>query len=285
MSGNAGTEALMRALKSALRPIIKLMLAKGIVYTQFSELMKSLYVEVAEREFSLPDRPQTDSRVSLLTGIHRKDVRRLRALPVDELLMPDSVSLGLRVVSAWSEAPFVDMAGDPLPLARSSRIGGRLSFDHLVGSVSRDIRSRALLDEWLQLGVVSIDASDQIILNTAAFVPSLGFEEKAFYMGHNLHDHGAAVVSNLLGDSPPWLERSLHYAAVPASLVAELRRDAETGGMRLLKTMNRKVLMNAAPDEREAGPAEDTCRFTFGLYFYSETGDSGAGELSSKDKP
>lgn len=285
MSGNAGSEALMRALKRALRPIIKLMLAKGIVYTQFSELMKSLYVEVAERDFSLPDRPQTDSRISLLTGVHRKEVRRLRALPVDELTMPDSVSLGLRVVSAWSEAPFVDMTGDPLPLPRSSRIGGQLSFDYLVGSVSRDIRSRALLDEWLQLGVVSIDANDQVILNTAAFVPSLGFEEKAFYMGHNLHDHGAAVVSNLLGGSQPWLERSLHYAAVPASLVAELRRDAEAGGMRLLKTMNRKVLMNAAPDEDEAGAAEDARRFTFGIYFYSETGDSLAGETSSEEKP
>lgn len=285
MTGEAASEALMRALKSALRPIVKLMLAKGIVYTQFTELMKSLYVEVAEREFSLPERQQSDSRLSLLTGIHRKDIRRLRAQPVDELIMPESVSLGLRVVSAWSDAPFVDLEGKPLPLPRSTRSGGELSFDALVRSVSRDIRSRALLDEWLSLGVVSLGESELVVLNAAAFVPTQGFEEKAFYLGHNLHDHGAAIVSNVLGNERPWLERSLHYSVLPAALVEELRRDAESGGMRLLQAMNRKVLKNSGPEAPDASPSDDSCRFTFGIYFFSEASVDEGSKMPQEEKP
>lgn len=285
MTGDAASEALMRALKSALRPIVTLMLAKGIVYSQFTELMKSLYVEVAAREFSLPERPQTDSRLSLLTGIHRKDIRRLCAQPVDELIIPESVSLGLRVVSAWSEVPFVDLEGKPLPLPRSARNGGELSFDALVGSVSRDIRSRALLDEWLRMGVVSISATDQVVLNTAAFVPSLGFEEKAFYLGHNLHDHGAAIVSNVLGGERPWLERSLHHSALPAAMVDELRSDAESGGMRLLQAMSRKVMKNSGPEGVTDSPSDDSCRFTFGIYFFSEASVDEASKMKREAKP
>jgi hypothetical protein len=263
------SEVLLRALRSALRPIVKLMLAKGVVYTQFSELMKALYVDVAAREFALEGRPQTDSRISLLTGIHRKDIRRLRALSMSDLKMPDSVSLGLRVVSAWSEDPFIDADGNPLPLPRLARSGSGVSFDALVGSVSRDIRARALLDEWLNLGVVTLTDTEQVVLNTAAFIPSQGFDEKAFYLGHNLGDHGAAIASNLIGEARPFLERSVHYDSVPAGLVEQLGRDAEAGGMRLLRSINQKVIKSA---EHGSGSEQDSSRrFTFGIYFYSET--------------
>jgi hypothetical protein len=218
------------------------------------------------RDFPVAGKEQTDSRVSLLTGIHRKDVKRLRALPADEERVPETVSLGMRLINAWQQPPFADPDGAPKRLPRLARQGGELSFETLVSSVSKDIRARSVLDEWTRLGIARVDDEDGVRLMTDAFVPHQGFAEKAFYFGHNLHDHAAAAASNLLGERAPFLERSVHYTRLPAAVVAALAEDAEGSGMRLLKSINRKAQAAASPAEDD--PAAQ--RFTFGIYFYAE---------------
>src|SRR5262245_30078545 len=67
------------ALTRVLHPLVRLMIARGITFSAAVELLKRVYVEVADQHFRLTDERQTDSRVSLITGLHRKDVKRLRA--------------------------------------------------------------------------------------------------------------------------------------------------------------------------------------------------------------
>ena len=187
----APPQALVSALRRVLRPLVRLMLARGVSFPFVAELLKGLFVEVAEREFALEGKAQTASRLSLLSGVHRKDVRRLRgaALSAGEP-MPHSVSLGAQLVAAWlAGARVCDRRGRPRPLARAASAGGEASFEALVARVSKDIRARAVLDEWLRLGIVRLDARDRVCLNAEAFVPARGFEEMAFYFGQNCHDH------------------------------------------------------------------------------------------------
>lgn len=267
-----------QSLVKALRPFVRLLLAKGIGYSYLSDLLKEIFVDVAVREFAIDGKAQTDSRISLLTGIHRKDVKRLRAMEPDAHEPPPStVSLGMRVVSAWSMPPYADEAGIPQPLPRLSSQGGSVSFEALVASVCKDIRARALLDEWLRLGVVRIDPENRVALDVAAFVPSKGLEEKAYYFGHNLHDHAAAAVSNILSDRGVFLERSVHHDGLNPELIADLATEAESSGMRLLHSLNRKVLaVEQAPVD---GDESSKQRFTFGIYFYSESGDHPEGAV------
>ena len=273
------TETLLKVLRHALRPLVRLLLAKGIAYPQLIELLKGLYVELAVRDFPVIGKEQTDSRISLLSGIHRKDVKRLRALPPDEERVPDTISLGMRLINAWQLAPFAGDDGTPKRLPRLARLGGDLSFESLVVSVSKDIRARAVLDEWMRLGIATVDDEDCVTLITDAFVPSQGFDEKAFYFGHNLHDHAAAAASNLIGEMAPFLERSVQYTSLPAAVVATLAQDAEASGMRLLKSLNRKAQTAAQlPEHQQADSREDQAtpnadrrqRFTFGIYFYAD---------------
>ncbi|MDV7400972.1 DUF6502 family protein, partial [Arthrospira platensis SPKY1] len=70
--------AVVRAVRRILLPLVRFLVAKGITYPFLSELLKSLYVEVADRDFRLGEGPPTDSRITLITGVHRKDVARLR---------------------------------------------------------------------------------------------------------------------------------------------------------------------------------------------------------------
>jgi hypothetical protein len=260
--------SLVTALRHLLRPLIRLLVARGYTYPMLSDLLKEIYVDIADRDFRLGGEPPTDSRVSLLSGVHRKDVRRLRgAAPLDEEAVPETVALGAQLAAAWTtKREFLDSRGRPRRLARLASQGGKRSFEALVEGVSRDIRARSVLDEWLRLGVVELDKDDHVVLRAAAFVPARGFDEKAFYFGHNLHDHVAAAAHNLLREGPPFLERSVHYDALGPDSEAELAALAEKAGMDVVQKMSRKAIACEARDRDDPAPRR---RFTFGIYFFS----------------
>ena len=83
-------------------------------------LLKQVYVEVATDSFALGGKPPTDSRVSMLTGVHRKDVRTLRpdspaaeaaALMVDHKIgSVPVVDQTMKLVGIVTETDFVRLA-------------------------------------------------------------------------------------------------------------------------------------------------------------------------------
>lgn len=265
--------ALLIVVRHVLRPLAKLMLAKGITYPLLTNLLKSLFVEVAEQEFKLDRKSQTDSRISLLSGVHRKDVKRLRRQETANHVPPEAVSLGAQLVAAWTGLPrYLDRHGSPKPLPRLASGSGSLSFEGLVESISKDIRSRAVLDEWLRLGVAHVDEEDCVCLNVDAFIPEKGFEEKAYYFGHSLHDHAAAGIHNLLGQKPPFLERIVHYDSLSPGSVEKLSTLSEKLGMQALKEVNRQALQL---EKKDASKADAGQRITFGVYFFNTPANTG----------
>jgi hypothetical protein len=258
-------QRMLTALQRVLKPIVRLSLSQGINYQMLVETLKVVFVQVAEEEFKLTQREQTDSRISLLTGLHRKDVHRLRDQP-ESTYTPSLVSLGSQLVGLWiSDPDFIDRQGNPKPLARLASVGGNISFDRLVARVSKDIRARPVLDEWLRVGVVYIDDNDYVCLNTDAFVPSAGFEEKLFFFQQNIHDHAAATAHNLMNLTPPMLERCVYYDGLTLEAINELKALAENQGMTALKAVNvRAIELQAA--SKDAADANQ--RFTYALFFY-----------------
>lgn len=252
-----------------MQPLVRLMLRKGITYTFFADMLKGVFVEVANKEFRLDDKPPSDSRISLITGVHRKDVRRLRDAPQDPAeRLPEAISLGAHLVSRWlSTPPFCIHPGEAAPLAHLASVGGERSFDTLVAHVSKDIRARVVLDEWLRLGIARIDEHDRVHLETSAFVPQKGFDEKAAYFSHNIHDHACAAVHNLTADGPAFFERSVHYDALSPSSIEHLRQAVTADGMQALIAFNALAAELEASDASTNDPRQ---RVTIGLYFYTE---------------
>ncbi len=261
-------EALIAALRRVLRPLVRLMISKGITLPTITTLLKETYVSVAETDFPVSGKRQTDSRINLLTGVHRKDVKRLREEKLTERDTPPAVGLGAQLVSRWvSDASTTDSDGRPIPLPRQGKTPDQPSFDGLVESISKDVRPRAVLDEWLRLGVAELDDQDRVALNRQAFIPEKGFEEKAFYFGRNIHDHLAATVHNLDGNGNPRLERSVHYSGLTESSVRMLAEQAEKTGMDSLLALNKLARERVDAD---SGAPDATHRFNFGLYFFDE---------------
>jgi hypothetical protein len=258
--------ALIAALRRLLRPLIKLLLVNGITYPFLSNLLKSLYVEVAREEFILNGKPQTDSRISLLSGVHRKDVKRLGEESQQEQSTPPTISLGAKLVALWtSNELYLDENGRHIPLPRQASEGGAKSFEGLVSSVSKDIRSRVILDEWLRIGVAHINEEDCVCLNTDAFIPENGYDEKAYYFGQNLRDHIAAGAHNLLGQKPPFLDRSVYYNKLSPESVAELAELSRKLGMQALVAVNKRA--EALQEMDAKNPAADQ-RINFGVYYF-----------------
>lgn len=262
--------SLLSALLRVMRPLVRLMLRKGVTYPVFADLLKEVFVDVADREFRLDDKAPSDSRISLLTGVHRKDVRRLRQEgEAQASALPENITLGAHLVNVWSNShPFCQARGQALALPRLASVGGDCSFDALVASVSKDIRARVVLDEWLRLGIVRLDDQDCVHLQAQAFVPQQGFDEKAAYLAHNLHDHASAAVHNLSGEGQPFFERSVHYDALAPISVETLREAVAGEGMQLLLGFSR---LAADLEVRDLPTLEQPQRITIGLYFYTES--------------
>jgi len=259
---------LVAALRRVLRPLIRLLLSHGIRFQTFCDLAKSAYIQVAEEEFQLDSKAQTDSRISLLTGVHRRDVKRLRAESQAVSNLPLQASLSAQLLALWSGHPeYLDPQCMPLPLPRLASKGGEHSFEALVRSVSKDFRARVVLDEWLRQGIVTLDEQDNVHLAADAFVSPHGIDEKTFYFGQNIHDHLAATVQNLSSTTPPFLERCVYYNKLTAESVKEYERVAKSAGMRALHTVNRYAI---ELQKRDAGNPDAIYRTNFGIYNFSE---------------
>lgn len=275
-------DAVTAAVRRLLRPLVRLLIARGIPFPRAASVLRGLYVDVAVGEFPVEGKPQTDSRITLLTGVHRKDVRRLRAERHGRVRLSRAAALGGQIIARWMTLPeYLTDDGKPKPLPRLGRARGEESFESLVRAHCTDIRPRAFLDEWLRLGLVRLDDEDNVRLEAEGFIPAAGSEEMAYFFGRNLHDHVAAAVSNLLAAGPPRLERSVNYTSLSADAVAELNELARTRGVELLRDLNAQALRL---QERDAGRAGATRRWNAGVYVYDEDEPAAEPDQSEKTK-
>jgi hypothetical protein len=270
---------LIRAVSNLAKPLVRLLLHFQVTFPIFSQMLRQVYVDVADREFGLDDKAPTDSRISLLTGIHRKDVKRLRQGSGGNQQMPEVLSIGTQMIGTWLADPdYLDEAGNPRPLPKSLSksankvgVGGKVSFETLVVAVAKqDIRPKVVLDEWLRLGIVHLH-EEKVALNTAAFVPQQGFDEKAFFFGKNLHDHIAAGAHNLLGGKPPQVDRAVFYNNLSAADISELEKMINGLASDLLVKVNRQA---KSLQEASQGKTDACYRFNLGAYFWVDNQQS-----------
>ncbi len=260
-------ESLVKALVAIFRPLVKLFIRYQINHGYVSQLLKSIYVNVAENDFKVSSVEQTDSRISMLTGIHRREVKRLRTPIEDGLVMPGNVSVGTQILTAWITDSRFSHKGEPKKLPKSTK-GDNIGFDTLVSSISKqDLRTKVVLEEWLHLGLVQIDNEGLIELRTEAFVTETGFDEKAFFFGKNLYAHIAAGAHNLAGGQPPQFDRSVFYNHLTEDSVATISTLIEKQGMETLKIVNAK---SNELQKKDRGNKAATGRINFGSYFWVE---------------
>lgn len=256
-----------------LTPLIRLLVSQGVTYPQFSAALKVAFLRAAHSELTVAGKRVSDSAISLLSGVHRKDVRaltsdgQLGSKPVDRAL-----SVADEVFTRWVNDPtYLDADGMPRMLPVRSRGDDEPSFESLAQSVSRDFHSRAILDEMTRLGVAEA-AGEFVRLRAERFVPDAGFAETLTYVSRNVYDHLGAVESNMkaigAGARSPFLEQSVFADGLSGESVRELQELARRIWESALRRMYALATDRLENDQGTGG--EQAVRMRFGVYFYSE---------------
>lgn len=256
---------ILDSMLALLRPAVRLMLRHGVTSTAFAVALKRVFLQAAQDELRARGMPQTDSAVSLLSGVHRRDVRNLTRLAAPQAVSEGFTGLASQVVARWlSQDRYLDARQEPLVIARA---GEEPSFDALARAVSKDVRPRAVLDELVRLGLVS-EADGQVTLLTSGFVPRSGLPEMATQLRNNLHDHLAAACQNL-DDDGEFLEQAIFVDDITPESAAHLHKVAAQAWKVAFKTVMREAQARFDHDAAHASPAQRTQRARFGAYFYS----------------
>lgn len=145
---------LRSALALMFKPLIRLLVSQGLTHAEFSEVAKEVYVEVALRHFE-PSERVNKSRVAVLTGLTRKEVKNVIDRAIESSALEKTKSRPSRVLSGWYEDPkFTGPYGIPLELPYESQNEGQASFTELVRTYSGDMAPRQMLNELLRSGSV-----------------------------------------------------------------------------------------------------------------------------------
>jgi len=167
---------LLRTFYSVMVPIARFLLRSGVGFKEFAEVSRIAFVEVATRDYGLRGRPTNLSRVAAMTGIGRKEVRRLREISAEYDETP-RVELGplSDLLQRWhTDSRYLDRAGRPRPL----RMQGRgPSFENLVRLCAGDIPAGAVKVELIRCGSVEEDAKGRLHALRRQVVPA-DLEEK-----------------------------------------------------------------------------------------------------------
>lgn len=264
-------ELLAKAAVTVLKPLVRALIRNDVTHSEFAELVRQTYVDVAYDHYSIPGRKTTFSRVAVLTGLSRKEVVRLtRQREENKLLIKTSPNRAARVVNGWLKDPdFKAENGKPRSLPLQGKKG---SFAALVARYSGDITLGAVLDELLRVGVVSQDEDDCVTLNSLGYVPQENELEKIRIMSVCAGDLLDTAVNNLLSDpADARFQRQIIHENVPASVVREFKKRSSEQSSALLQTLN----ANLFEQKGELPDGEESMRVGLGIYYFESTNRKG----------
>ena len=260
---------LFAAILRLLRPLVRILLRNGVSYSTFADFVKWVYVDVASKEFGIKGRKQSTSRVSVITGLSRKEVMRVRKLSrPDDRESSEKYNRAARVIAAWRrDRNFLDAKGRPALLPMS---GPGASFSELVKRFSGDIPVRATLDELIRVGAVKRLEDGRISLLTRTYVAESSDADKLHIMGTDVAHLMSTIDHNLKSDhSGPFFQRKVAYDNLPDEVLPAFRKHSAKRAQILLESLDRWL----AQRDRDVTPTvEGTGRNNagIGIYYFEE---------------
>ncbi len=262
-----------QAVRSVLRPLIRILLRAGVPCGAFIEQAKRVYVDVAREEFNTHRRKPSISHTAVVTGLTRKEVSRLWKMPV-EAGEPavDKYNRAARVISAWVRDPkYADARGGPASLSFLPDPSGREpSFSTLVAEHSGDMPPRAVLDELVRVGAVEEQRNGKYRLIERAYVPAKGEEEKLAILGRDVAELLSTIDHNLVsGPRDARFQRKVLYDNLPIECLPQLRERAAKASQLLLEDLDAHMRdFDRDVDPTIGGSGRATA--SVGIYFYED---------------
>lgn len=266
-------ERILKPLSAAVlrlfRPLVRVLLRNGVSYRTFADFAKWVYVDVATKEFGIEGRKQSTSRVSVITGLSRKEVKRMRELPrPDDTASVERYNRAARVIAAWRrESNFQDAEGNAAPLLLE---GTGVTFSELVKRFSGDVPVRAILDELIRIGAVERLEDGRVGLLVRAYVPESSEADKLHILGTDVGYLISTIDHNLQADPMgPLFQRKVAYDNLPDEALPEFRELSAKRAQALLEKLDRWLAQrdrDVTPTVRGTGRN----RAGLGIYYFEE---------------
>ncbi len=261
---------LVAAVLKLLRPLARILLRNGVSFSTFSDLAKWIYIDVAAQEFGIEGRKQSTSRVSVITGLSRREVMRVRKLPrPDVTASTERHNRAARVIAAWRrESDFLDAEGKPALLPMEGR---GATFSELVKRFSGNVPPRAILDELIHVGAVERLADGKIGLLTRAYIPRGIDAHKLNILGTDVQHLISTIDHNLKPETTePRFQRKVAYDNLPDEVLPQFRKLFAKRAQALLESADQWL----AQRDRDINPTVKgfgSNRAGFGIFFFEES--------------
>ena len=257
------------AIRSLLRPLVRILLQNGVPYGAFLDILKPVYIEMAANEISHNGKKLTNSRISTITGIPRKEVSRIREVgEFDDVWAFERYNRAARVVTGWvRDKRFLDRQGQPIKLAYS---GDGPCFINLVTAFSGDVPPRTILEELLEAEVVRRLENGDIQLIKRVYIPTSVQAEKLGILGRDVAGLIATIGHNIYQtNDSPYFQRKIFYDNVPRESIPHIKQFIEDTAQPLLEEIDREI----SAHDRDVNPQLDgTGRKAagIGIYYFEE---------------
>ena len=258
-----------------LRPVAKILLRYGIGFREFAEVAKTAFVDVATAEYGIRGRPTNISRVAVMTGLTRKEVRRIRDQIESGSSKYSAKSTPLAtVLHRWYlEDEFLDDDGRPatLPFA-----GERKSFSALVRRFGGDIPPGAMRTELKRVNAIEEDSDGNIRAVRRDIHPQVQYENLCQALLRSAYP----VISNIAHNTDPsrrngtWANRTAYTAAIREDDIPRLRRICGDRAKEVIESFD--DLFGAYEKLNEGDDTEKFCRpVAVNVYFFEEHDENG----------
>jgi len=227
------------ACRQMLRPIASMLLRCGMTWKEFSDLSKSIFVLAATEEFGIRGRPTNVSRVSILTGISRKEVKRQRdLLDSEQPIVERKTTDATRVLSGWfQDRDFLDTNSEPLLLAES---GTNPSFESLCAKYGGGIAASTMLKELVKTGAVAQQRDGRLKVLSRYYQPAVHDDENLLFAVDRIHDVVATMNNNVFLDenSQPRFGGYADHVEFPVSEIPRFREFLNERGQAFLEEVD-----------------------------------------------
>jgi hypothetical protein len=272
--GSAIQRAVLSACRDFMRPIARLLIKNGIGYREFSDVCKATFVEVASTDHGIRGRKTNMSRVAVMTGLSRKEVKKIRdALAVGESEMILRARRPELVLSAWHSDPdFITKNGAPLRIRYD---GPGPNFKNLVARVGGDIPPKAMLNELLRAGSV-VQEGEKLRAVSRSYIPEANDPETILVAGNAIHDLAWTINHNLGCQDPElrFFERRVYSEKLPGTQRPRFKKLAKEKSEVFLRDLNAwlSARESAAPAGTDTGldHSEPIPRIGVGIYFFDD---------------
>jgi hypothetical protein len=263
-------EHLRLALRTMLKPLIRLLISQGVSHADFSEAAKDVYVEMAIRHFDDSEKVN-QSRVAILTGLTRKEVKNVIDRAMTTTSHGKNFSRPSRVLVGWHSDPkYTGPYGVPLEIPYESTLKDQPSFKELVRAYSGDMAPLQMLKELIRVGaVVQLDNGNYKVLRRNFEPERLSPEllERFGDVAHNFFSTAAANIEKS-EQGAGFFERVV-YAEEPITkeIIAQFDLYVKTRGQEFLEELDNWFVRK----QEEADNKQERFDTGFGMFHYVES--------------